>query len=103
MPRYQTLDYTECDGIAWVTLNRPEVHNAFDARMMREISDCWHQLRGNEDVRVVVLTGAGEKAFCAGLDRAELDHTPTMLGTTGRARGLTQGRPSHKLIFVIIV
>jgi len=90
VPRYQTLDYTECDGIAWVTLNRPEVHNAFDARMMREISDCWHQLRGNEDVRVVVLTGAGEKAFCAGLDRAELDRTPTMLGTTGEADAFGQ-------------
>ena len=90
MPRYQTLDYAERDGIAWVTLNRPEVHNAFDMRMMREISDCWRQLRGNEDVRVVVLTGAGEKAFCAGLDRAELDHTPTMLGTTGEADGFGQ-------------
>ena len=90
VPRYQTLDYTECDGVAWVTLNRPEVHNAFDTRMMREISDCWHQLRGNEDVRVVVLTGAGEKAFCAGLDRAELDRTPTMLGTTGEADAFGQ-------------
>jgi enoyl-CoA hydratase/carnithine racemase len=83
--RYKTLDYAEGDGIAWVTLNRPEVHNAFDLQMMREIHDCWHQLRANEDVRVVVLTGAGDKAFCAGLDRAELERTHTMLGTPGEA------------------
>jgi enoyl-CoA hydratase/carnithine racemase len=85
MPRYKTLDYAEGDGIAWVTLNRPEVHNAFDIQMMREIHDCWHQLRANEDVRVVVLTGAGEKAFCAGLDRTELERTHAMLGTLGEA------------------
>jgi enoyl-CoA hydratase/carnithine racemase len=90
VPRYQTLDYTEGDGIAWVTLNRPEVHNAFDRQMMREIHDCWHQLRGNEDVRVVVLTGAGDKAFCVGLDRSELDRTASMLGTAGEADGFGQ-------------
>jgi enoyl-CoA hydratase/carnithine racemase len=90
VPTYQTLDYAEGDGIAWVTLNRPEVHNAFDLQMMREIHGCWHQLRANEDVRVVVLTGAGDKAFCAGLDRAEMDHTTAMLGTAGGADGLGQ-------------
>ncbi|SEF56944.1 Enoyl-CoA hydratase/carnithine racemase [Thermomonospora echinospora] len=73
MSRYQTLDYVECDGVAWVTLNRPEVHNAFDLQMMREVHDCWRELRDNDDVRVVVLTGAGDKAFCTGLDRASTD------------------------------
>jgi enoyl-CoA hydratase/carnithine racemase len=67
--RYQTLSYTERDGVAWVTLNRPEVHNAFDSQMIREIHECWRELRENDDVRVVVLTGAGDKAFCAGFDR----------------------------------
>jgi enoyl-CoA hydratase/carnithine racemase len=90
MPRYQTLGYSERDGVAWVTLNRPEVHNAFDIQMMREIHECWRELRANEDVRVVVLTGAGDKAFCAGLDRAEIDHTPAMVGKAGGADGLGQ-------------
>jgi enoyl-CoA hydratase/carnithine racemase len=85
VPKYQTLDYSEGDGIAWVTLNRPEVHNSFDRQMMREIGDCWHQLRANDDVRVIVLTGAGDKAFCAGLDRSELDRTHAMAGTPGQA------------------
>lgn len=69
MRRYQTLDYTERDGVAWVVLNRPEVHNAFDLTMMGELHECWRDLRDNDAVRVVVLTGAGDKAFCTGLDR----------------------------------
>jgi enoyl-CoA hydratase/carnithine racemase len=52
-----------------VTLNRPEVLNAFDIAMIKELNDCWRDLRENDDVRVVVLTGAGDKAFCTGLDR----------------------------------
>ena len=70
MSRYETLTYEQHEGIAWVTLNRPEVHNAFDVRMMREVHECWRALQDNDDVRVVVLTGAGDKAFCSGLDRA---------------------------------
>lgn len=68
---YETLLYEEAKGVAWVTLNRPEVHNAFDSRMQRELRDCWRALRANDDVRAVLLTGSGEKAFCTGIDRAE--------------------------------
>jgi enoyl-CoA hydratase/carnithine racemase len=69
MPDYQTLKYEERDAVAWVTLNRPEVLNAFDGQMMRELHECWRALRENDDVRVVVLTGAGDKAFSTGVDR----------------------------------
>ncbi len=68
---YETLLFEEVNGVAWVTLNRPDVHNAFNSVMMRELSDVWTSLRGNDDVRVAVLTGAGDKAFCTGIDRAE--------------------------------
>ena len=68
---YETLLYEEDDGVAIVTLNRPEVHNAFDQRMQAELRALWQSLRRNDDVRVVILTGAGEKAFCTGIDRAE--------------------------------
>jgi enoyl-CoA hydratase/carnithine racemase len=68
---YSTLTYEEEGPIAWVTLNRPEVHNAFNFTMMREIHSCWRSLRDNDDVRVIVLTGAGDKAFCTGIDRTE--------------------------------
>src|ERR1700742_870251 len=66
---YETLLYTERDGIAFVTLNRPDALNAFDSTMMREVQDLWRALRSNDDVRCVVLTGAGERAFCVGIDR----------------------------------
>jgi len=68
---FETLLYEEDDGVATVTLNRPEVHNSFDLRMQRELKELWASLRWNEDVRVVIWTGAGEKAFCTGIDRQE--------------------------------
>ena len=71
MPDYETILYEEIDGVAWVTLNRPEVHNAFNLQMQHELKDVWRSMRTNDAVRCAVLTGAGEKAFCAGIDRQE--------------------------------
>ncbi len=71
MDTYETLLYEEDDGVAVVTLNRPEVHNAFDQQMQAELRAMWQALRRNDNVRSIILTGAGEKAFCTGIDRAE--------------------------------
>jgi enoyl-CoA hydratase/carnithine racemase len=68
---YETLLYEERGAVAVVTLNRPEVHNAFNRRMQEEMHDMWQGLRRNDDVRAVVLTGAGDQAFCTGIDRSE--------------------------------
>ncbi|MET7403222.1 enoyl-CoA hydratase/isomerase family protein [Dactylosporangium sp. NPDC005572] len=68
-----TLQVSVDAGVAWVELNRPEVLNSFDETMLRELADVWAQLRLDDEVRVVVLTGAGEKAFCTGYDRSGLD------------------------------
>ncbi len=69
---FETVDYTQQDnGVAVVTLNRPEVHNSFNSLMQRELREIWRSLRRNDDVRAIVLTGAGEKAFCTGIDRME--------------------------------
>ncbi|HEV3281633.1 MAG TPA: enoyl-CoA hydratase/isomerase family protein [Acidimicrobiales bacterium] len=68
----QALLYHEADGVAWITLNRPEAHNAFDAVMQSELRDLWAMLRTNDDVRCIVLTGSGDRAFCTGLDRGEI-------------------------------
>jgi enoyl-CoA hydratase/carnithine racemase len=65
----ETLLYREENGVAYVTLNRPEVQNSFDLHMVEELAQVWESLRWNVDVRAVVLTGAGEKAFCTGFDR----------------------------------
>src|SRR3989442_170180 len=68
---FETLLYAEADGVATVTLNRPDVHNAFNSQMQRELHTLWRALRRHDDVRCIVLTGAGEKAFCTGIDRME--------------------------------
>ncbi|UGQ09288.1 enoyl-CoA hydratase/isomerase family protein [Yinghuangia sp. ASG 101] len=70
MRKFETLGYEEADGIAWVTLNRPDRLNAFDLEMMDELHGLWRELREDDGVRVIVLTGAGDKAFCTGIDRA---------------------------------
>ncbi len=74
MADYETVLYEERNGVAWVTLNRPEVNNAFDPVMRRELKAIWTSLQRNDDVRCVVLTGAGEKAFCTGIDRSIMDN-----------------------------
>ncbi len=61
---------------AYVTLSRPDVHNAFNARMIAELQDAFEQISGRDEIRAVVLQGAGQN-FCAGADlnwmRASLD------------------------------
>src|SRR4051794_19465220 len=65
----ETLLYREENGVAFVTLDRPEVQNSFDLQMVAELAQVWESLRWNVDARAVVLTGSGEKAFCTGFDR----------------------------------
>ena len=79
----ETVTYTAADGVGWVTLNRPDVMNAFDARMLDELSALWRQLRTDDDVRVVVLTGAGDRAFCTGIDRGGIVGDGTAEGGIG--------------------
>lgn len=71
IPEFETIAYDEADGVATVTLNRPDVHNAFNSLMQRELHTLWRALRRHDDVRCIVLTGAGDKAFCTGIDRME--------------------------------
>jgi enoyl-CoA hydratase len=62
----------ERDGaVATIRLNRPDKHNAISSTMSREMIEALDALEADDDVRVIVLTGAGEKAFCAGADMGE--------------------------------
>ena len=83
MLELQTVTYEVRDGVGWLTLNRPDVMNAFDARMLDEVSALWRQVRIDDDVRVVVLTGAGDRAFCTGLDRSTIVGDGTAEGGIG--------------------
>jgi enoyl-CoA hydratase len=62
------LNYAKRDGIAHLTLNRPEKRNALSPRMIVELARAWNNFRDDPDVHVAILTGAGDQAFCAGAD-----------------------------------
>jgi methylglutaconyl-CoA hydratase len=71
---YSTLD----NGVVILTLNRPEAANALSLKMLHELREIQQELKFNRNVRCVVVTGAGEKAFCAGADlkeRAQMNET----------------------------
>jgi len=65
---YQQLKYEVSKGVGTLTLNRPEQRNALSPQLLAELADGLRSARDAHDVRAVVLTGAGEKAFCAGAD-----------------------------------
>lgn len=56
-------------GVAVVTLDRPARHNAIDSGTAEQLTSAWREFRFDDSVRAIVLTGAGEKAFCTGIDR----------------------------------
>lgn len=68
---FDTVTLEVADHVATITLNRPHVLNAFNQRMCDEFEAIWSRLRTDDDVRVVVLQGAGERAFCTGVDVKE--------------------------------
>ena len=64
---YEQILYSVDDHVATITLHRPEQLNAFTGTMMREMIDAFDQIDADDDVRAVIVTGAG-RAFCAGAD-----------------------------------
>ena len=71
MTDFSAIIHERHGPIAVIRLNRPEKHHAINSVMARELIECLDALEADDDVRVVVLTGAGDKAFCAGADMAE--------------------------------
>src|SRR5881409_236573 len=68
---YEDILYDARDGVAWLTINRPEVRNAFRAKTVDELIKAFRAAWADPEVGVVVLTGAGDKAFSAGGDQRE--------------------------------
>jgi enoyl-CoA hydratase/carnithine racemase len=68
---YEAIRYELNDGIATITLNRPTVHNAMNEKMREELTACFGELAQSAEARVIVVTGAGERAFSAGADIRE--------------------------------
>ncbi len=90
----QTLLYEKRDGIATITMNRPERGNSFSTLMLDEFPIVWKDVRTDKNVRAVVVTGAGKRHFGTGMDvkeAAERAATSGRVGGTGTSRGYNPG------------
>ena len=84
---FENLLYEKRNGIAYVTINRPSKLNALNQRLMEEFDECFQDLEKDNEVRAVILTGAGEKAFVGGADINELAVLTPVEGKEMSARG----------------
>lgn len=93
MSQFESIEYVVRDHIAWITLNRPDVHNAINAKMRAELRAAWHAVKTNPGVHVAVITGAGDRAFTSGADRDGLDgrDTDTDVEQNGATAATTAG------------
>jgi enoyl-CoA hydratase len=82
-----TLLYEKRDGVAYLRFNRPEVHNAMDPETIVRLAEAWLDFESDDELRVAIITGSGEKAFCAGADLGKL----IPLYTRGRDSRRTSG------------
>jgi 2-(1,2-epoxy-1,2-dihydrophenyl)acetyl-CoA isomerase len=71
MPNYETLKYELTNGVLTIIMNRPEVFNALNEQMKKDLNDAFKEAEKDPGIRCVVLRGAGEKAFCSGQDLKE--------------------------------
>ncbi len=70
---YDDILYQETNGVATITINRPERYNAFRGQTCLELIDAFNRAGWNRQIGVIVLTGAGDKAFCTGGDQSDRD------------------------------
>jgi enoyl-CoA hydratase/carnithine racemase len=79
----KTVLFEVTDHVATLTLNRPQAMNSFNQRMLEEFSAIWDRVKTDDDVRVVVLRGSGERAFSTGMDVKEgIDRHPNVWSQT---------------------
>ena len=70
-----TVEIDEAAKVAVVTLDRPEAYNAFSPTMQKELKSTWRAFRSDDRVSAIVLTAAGDRSFCVGIDRNEAEFT----------------------------
>jgi enoyl-CoA hydratase len=84
---YDNIIFNVEDGIALITFNRPKALNALSADLLQELSDALDEIAKNEDIRILILTGAGEKSFVAGADITELAKFNALQGKNFAEKG----------------
>lgn len=81
MGNFQTVIYEKSENIAYVTLNRPHVLNSYNIQMRDELYQVLSAIRDDDEVMVVILKGAGDRAFCAGADLTDFLTAPSPVVT----------------------
>jgi enoyl-CoA hydratase/carnithine racemase len=81
------IDLTRTDKTLIITLNRPAAMNSIDPEMYAQLGEAWAQLETDDDLHVAIVTGAGEKAFCAGRDLVKSAADPAADWSSRRTRG----------------
>src|SRR5215468_8166897 len=84
---FENIILEKKNSIAYVTVNRPKVLNALNMATMEELRAAFHDIKGDKEIRVVILTGSGEKAFVAGADIGELAKQDAVTGKEYTHRG----------------
>jgi enoyl-CoA hydratase len=84
---YSTVIYTKQDHVAYITLNRPEAGNIINQQLAQEMEDVCRQINQDEAIYVVILTGAGDKAFCKG---GELEKSGTICSAAATIASIDQ-------------
>jgi enoyl-CoA hydratase len=69
---YETIERAQKEGLEWITINRPKALNALNRKVLEELGDALDRFEGDDAGKVCVITGAGDKAFVAGADIAEM-------------------------------
>ncbi|OGO03776.1 MAG: hypothetical protein A2Y60_05925 [Chloroflexi bacterium RBG_13_54_9] len=77
MNGFETIVFEKSQGIAWVTLNRPRVLNAFNIQMRDDLYEALTAINDDPEITVVIFKGAGERAFCVGADLTEFGTAPS--------------------------
>ena len=93
---YENINYQVEDGIATITFNRPKALNALNAALLDEFSKALDEIAADEDIRVLILTGAGDKSFVAGADITELATYNSLTAKTFSQKG-------HAIIAKLVV
>ena len=94
--KLENVVYDKKGPIAYVTLNRPKVMNALNKATINELRAAFEDARDDSDVRGVILTGAGEKAFAAGADIAEIANQHDCRSRRGDSSGTGTNRPHRE-------
>jgi E-phenylitaconyl-CoA hydratase len=100
-----SIEFELSDGVAWITLNRPERLNALDHDHYRALSDVWTRVRDDREVRAAVVTGAGDRAFSVGADLKSFIPAPEALSSfwlTQRDQLLNRGLEVWKPVIAAV-